>query len=77
MLLIETQTVNFITALPLAGIRLAEDPIDVENVRLRKLKPKELAQVAEIDGDKSWHRLGRRNLLPPFPRVAQERLLNY
>jgi len=73
--LIEGVTVNFVTALPLAGIQLAEDSIEVEDTRLRKLTLEELSQISDFSTDRLWARQVRRGLLPPFPRHVTERTI--
>jgi|GEM_PF-7118575 len=49
--LIESDTINFVTALPLAGIKLAEDSIESNNIRVRKISSHELARIADLSAD--------------------------
>ncbi|MCH8041734.1 MAG: hypothetical protein IH977_15530 [Nitrospinae bacterium] len=70
--LIEGENVNFVTALPLAGLRLAEDTIEVENVRLRKLTPEEFAIIGDLSIPR-WLPRRKQGLSPPFPSAVKER----
>ncbi|OQW31289.1 MAG: hypothetical protein A4E19_20175 [Nitrospira sp. SG-bin1] len=71
--LIQSDTINFVTALPLAGIKLSEESIESNNIRLRKISSNELARIADLSADQLWLYYEHKGVRPPFPRVVSER----
>ena len=71
--LFERDTVDFVTALPVAGIRFAEDPVDIESIRFRSMTSKELGRL--VEGSMSYPLSGgrRRSVAPPYPEHVSER----
>lgn len=71
--LIESDTVSFVTALPLAGIRLTEDSLESNNIRLRKISSHELARIADVSSDQLWLYYGEKGIRSWPLRFASER----
>ncbi len=71
--LFERDTVDFVTVLPVAGIRFAEDPVEIANIRLRCMTSKELGRLFEASMSYRLWRGRRRTLSPPHPVHVRER----
>ena len=71
--LFELDTVDFVTVLPVAGIRFAEDPVEIANVRFRSITSKELGLLFEAVMSYPLSRGRRRSLSPPRPDHISER----
>lgn len=72
LLLLEGESVWFVSVLPLGGIIPANQFVEVENVRLRAITTDELAQIMDQTGFSSWRQFHSRELMPPFPRMSHE-----
>jgi hypothetical protein len=55
---VEGETVDFVTALPVGGLRLDRDEIRVENVTVRPLTGEELGELANVSFDELQFRTG-------------------
>lgn len=68
--LIEGDTVEFMTWLPLGGLRFSDDPTEVGNVRFRTLTPEELGDLLTDD---PFVGLTRHRRVPPPIDIQHER----
>ena len=71
--LAEAEQISIVGTLPLAGIRLAEDRIDVDNISLRKLSADEVAEIADLPNDLLRLRSKIQRLRGAYPRWVAER----
>jgi hypothetical protein len=70
---LESDSFTLVTALPLAGLRLETDPLVVNHVLLRSLKPDEIAVLSDDAGARFLRRNRGKTLSYPFPRITTER----
>lgn len=71
--LFERDTVDFVTTLPVAGIRFAEDPVEIANIRFRSITSKELGRLFEAAMSYPLSGIRRRSLSTPHPEHVSER----